>query len=459
MQRERPARDSEESSMQSVFVLDQAKQPLMPCHAARARKLLKGGKAAVYLRYPFTIILKERLGGEVEPASIKVDPGSKQTGIAVVAEREQPRVVFAAEVEHRKEAVHNNLLGRSQLRRSRRSRKTRYRQPRFTNRRRAKGWLPPSVRSVVNNVETMVKRLQKLCPASRLVQALIKFDTQQMQNAEISGIEYQQGTLQGYEVRAYLLEKWHRMCAYCGETNVPLEIEHLIPQSRGGSDRVSNLTIACHACNQRKGSLTAAEFGCPRLQAQAKQPLKDAAVLNVSRWALYERLLALGLPVEVSSGGRTKFNRVRQAYPKAHWIDAACVGEHGGNVALEPDQPILRIKATGRGSRQMCRMDKFGFPRTSAKAAKRVHGFQTGDRVKAVVPSGKKAGTYVGRVAVRFSGRFAIQQAAGLTDGIGYRHCHLVQRSDGYHYQGIHRKEKGAFLPSPEGRGFLRQMR
>src|SRR5579859_5416065 len=126
MQRERPARDSEESSMQSVFVIDQAKQPLMPCHAARARKLLKCGKAAVYVRYPFTIILKERFGGEVEPAAIKVDPGSKQTGIAVVVEREQPRVVFAAEVEHRKEAVHNNLLGRS--------RKTRYRQPRFTNR-------------------------------------------------------------------------------------------------------------------------------------------------------------------------------------------------------------------------------------------------------------------------------------------------------------------------------------
>ena len=194
--------------------------------------------------------------------------------------------------------------------------------------------------------------------------------------------------------------------------------------------------------NQRKGTLTAAEFGCPRLQAQAKQPLKDAAVLNMSRWALYQRLLALGLPVEVSSGGRTKFNRVRQDYPKAHWIDAACVGEQGGNVALDPDQSILHIKATGRGSRQMCRMDKFGFPRTSPKSAKRVHGFQTGDMVKAVVSSGKKAGSHVGRVAVRASGSFAIQGAVGVVDGIGYRNCCLVQRSDGYQYQTIQKGER-----------------
>jgi 5-methylcytosine-specific restriction endonuclease McrA len=82
---------------------------------------------------------------------------------------------------------------------------------------------------------------------------LVKFDTQLMENPDISGIEYQQGELAGYEVREYLLEKWGRKCAYCSETDLPLQIEHIIPRSRGGSDRVSNLTLACEGCNRLKG--------------------------------------------------------------------------------------------------------------------------------------------------------------------------------------------------------------
>ena len=155
---------------------------------------------------------------------------------------------------------------------------------------------------------------------------MVKFDTQAIQNPEISGIEYQQGMLAGYELREYLLEKWQRRCAYCKKTNVPLQIEHLTPRARGGSDRVSNLTLACGPCNQKKGTQTAAEFGFPDLQAQAKVPLKDAAAVNSTRWTLYERLKATGLPVETGTGGGTKWNRTERHLPNAHWLDAACVG-------------------------------------------------------------------------------------------------------------------------------------
>ncbi len=99
---------------------------------------------------------------------------------------------------------------------------------------------------------------------------LVKFDTQLMQNAEISGVEYQQGELAGYEVREYLLEKFGRRCAYCRKTNVPLQIEHIVPKVRHGSNRVSNLTLACKACNDAKGKRTAAEFGHPEIQTQAQ---------------------------------------------------------------------------------------------------------------------------------------------------------------------------------------------
>ncbi len=196
---------------------------------------------------------------------------------------------------------------------------------------------------------------------------LVRFDTQLMQNPEIGGVEYQQGQLQGYEIREYLLEKGGRKCADCGLVDAPLEVEHIIPKSWGGSNRVSNLTLACNDCNQRKGSQTAEEFGFPSIQTQAKKSLKDAAAVNVTRWKLFEVLKSFGLPLETGTGGGTKFNRAKQAYPKTHWLDAACVGETGGRVFANLDHAPLLIKATGHQSRQMCRPDQYGFPRTKSK--------------------------------------------------------------------------------------------
>lgn len=327
-------------------------------------------------------------------------------------------------------AVKGGLDSRRAVRRGRRTRQTRYRKPRFDNRRRTDGWLPPSLESWAGNVETWARRLAGLTPVSRIEVETVRFDTHQLVNPEVSGVEYQQGELYGYEVREYLLEKWGRKCAYCGAENVPLEVEHLIPRSRGGSNRVGNLTISCRPCNQAKGSQTAAEFGHPHLLAQANQPLKDAAAVNSTRYAIGNRLKSLRLAVGFWSGGRTKFNRIRQGYEKDHWLDAACVGETGAAVMLSAGLSPLTVKAMGRGGRQMCRVDKYDFPRTGPKSHKRVNGFQTGDLVRAVVPTGKKAGTHTGRVAVRTSDSFRV----GTVDGINWRYCNLIQRTDGYEY-------------------------
>ncbi|HIC96633.1 TPA: HNH endonuclease, partial [Candidatus Bipolaricaulota bacterium] len=242
-----------------VFVIDTNKQPLQPCHPARARQLLKKGKAAVYRRYPFSIILKYEVSdAEIQPLRLKIDPGSKTTGLAIV-NNDTGDVVFAAELEHRGQQIKKSLDSRRALRRGRRSRKTRYRKPRFNNRTRPKGWLPPSLMSRIYNIETWIRRLRQLCPIVAISLELVKFDTQAMVNPEISGVEYQQGELFGYEVREYLFEKFGRKCAYCGAENIPLQVEHIVPKARGGSNRVSNLTIACKKCNQRKGNQTAEE--------------------------------------------------------------------------------------------------------------------------------------------------------------------------------------------------------
>lgn len=425
--------------MQRVLVLDKNKQPLAPCHPARARELLRAGKAAVFRRYPFTIILKEREGGDTQPVVLKIDPGSKQTGLALVADfKRGKRVVWAAELTHRGQFIRDALLSRRQLRQGRRSRHTRYRPARFLNRTKPAGWLAPSLQSRIENIWTWYCRLSRACPITGISQELVRFDTQLMQNAEISGVAYQQGELAGYEVREYLLEKWSRKCAYCGATNTPFEIEHIQPKSRGGSDRISNLCIACHDCNDLKGTKTAAEFGHPEVQAKARLPLKDAAVVNATRWALFNRLKAIGIPVEAGTGGRTKFNRVIQGYDKAHWIDASCVGESGEFVYINEQHHPLLMKAMGHGSRQMCGTNKYGFPNRHRLRQKRHFGFQTGDMVKAAVPSGKYAGTHVGRVVCRKTGRFDIATSTGKV-AASHRYIRSVQLSDGYTYtKGVH---------------------
>lgn len=318
----------------SVFVLDTNKQPLSPCHPAVARKSLRNGKAAVYRRFPFTIILKRTVENPVvDSVTVKVDPGSKITGIALV---QQGKVVFAVELEHRGRQIKDVLESRRSIRRNRRQRKTRYRKPRFDNRRRPEGWLAPSLQSRVHNLQTWVARFGKLCNVQAISMELVRFDTQLMQNAEISGIEYQRGVLAGYEVREYLLEKFGRKCCYCGKSDCQLEIEHITPKSRGGSNRIANLCLACRECNVKKGNQTATEFGYPNVQAQATTSLKDAGAVNSIRWAVWQMFHSTDLPVEVGTGGRTKFNRTIQNYAKAHWIDAACVGQSGQSSFAQP---------------------------------------------------------------------------------------------------------------------------
>jgi hypothetical protein len=260
-----------------------------------------------------------------------------------------------------------------------------------------------------------------------------------MRNPEIQGKEYQQGTLAGYETREYLLEKWNRECAYCGAKNTPFQVEHIHPRALGGSNSITNLTLSCEKCNLEKGTLKIEDFlkkepiRLKKILIQAKKPLADAAAVNVTRFKLLDTLKSTGLPVETGSGGLTKFNRNQQELEKTHWVDAACVGKSTPILNIKGVKPLI-ITATGHGSRQSCRTDKYGFPTRYVPRFKFVGGFQTGDIVKAVVTKGKKIGTYIGRVAVRATGYFNISSINGLIQGINHKHCLHIHKKDGYSY-------------------------
>ncbi len=427
-----------------VFVLDTKKLPLEPCSPTIAKKLLKADKAAVFRQYPFTIILKKVVKKqEVKQCQLKLDPGSQVTGMAIVQEN---KLVWAAELTHRGQQIKDDLESRRAIRRGRRNRKTRYRQPRFVNRTREKAWLAPSLEHRVLTTMTWVNRLIKFCPISSIATELVKFDCHKLQQPEISGKEYQQGTLYQYEVREYLLEKWNRTCVYCNVSNTPLEVEHIVPKSKGGSNRISNLTLACVPCNQAKSNRDIKDFLAEkpsllhRILSQAKAPLKDATAVNSTRWKLFNSLKETGLPVTTGTGGQTKFNRTQQQLEKSHYLDAACVG-NTPNLEILTARPLL-IKCAGHGQRQVIHVNKHGFPRLNKtgkpvrKSAyiKQVKGFQTGDIVKAVVSKGKKVGSYLGKVAVRSSGSFNIKTLKETVQGISYKYCISIHRKDGYVY-------------------------
>ncbi len=477
---------SPSSTAPRVFVLDKHGNPLMPCHPARARKLLKSGRARVHHLAPFVIRLvdKEVEQCEVPGVVVKIDPGSKHTGI-VCARVDKAGIahgLVSIQLDHRGQFIHKKMEQRANYRRRRRSANLRYRAPRWRNRHpqacRACGKnakhekdycglcmqkrnfvdngyrryrLPPSLFHRVATTTAWVKRLSRWAPVTSLVMELVRFDTQAMQNPEISGVEYQQGTLVGYEVREYLLEKWGRKCAYCGVKNVPLNIDHIQPRSKEGTNRISNLTLSCRKCNELKGSEDVESwcklrFGeqegkkiANRVTARAETPLNDAAAVNSTRWALWQALKDTGLDVSVGTGGRTKWNRRRFGIPKSHTLDALCVGNVDG-IRSVPNS-VLVVACTGRGKHQRAKPDKYGFARSWLPRTKTHHGLRTGDFVRAVVSRGKHKGVHVGRVSVRSSGSVRV----GKVDGISYKNCTVLQRADGYGYE---RKEEAPLLPA-----------
>jgi 5-methylcytosine-specific restriction endonuclease McrA len=413
-----------------VFVLSRDKTPLAPTREAKARKLLKQGKAVIHKIFPFTIRLKENKKCK-KSFEIKFDVGASVTGVAIVDAR---KCFFFAEIVHRGKTIKKAMDSRRAIRRGRRSRKTRYREPRFDNRTRPDGWLPPSVKSRANNVINFAKKYAKLIPIKSVVVERVSFDTSSMtKGKKLNGVEYQNGNLKDKKLRDFIFNKNSNRCVYCGKKGE--EIEHIVPKSKGGTNSVQNLTLSCRKCNESKGNLSLKAFGKKVgkdfTHFEPKKTPKHASIIQSARtYTLKE--LAKDFDVTTGEGWETYANRKELDLPKKHYFDAMCIGDNYKYKIIA--NKILEIKAQGRGSRQMCRMDRFGFPRTKAKSSKIVRGFQTGDIVKAIVTKGKKIGEYLGKVAVRVSGNFNITTTLGTIQGINHKYCKTIQKGDGYAY-------------------------
>ena len=320
-----------------IYVLNMRGQPFMPTTQHKGKKLLQEGKAQVVRRCPFTIQLNYATGETRQPIKLGVDIGYTNIGFSAKTDKLE---VISGTLTLRQD-VSNKLEKKRMYRRNRRGRLG-YRPPRFNNRERPEGWLAPSIQHKQDSHIRLVEKLETLLPIPFKKVEVANFDAHKMQNPEITGVAYQHGTLQGYEVKEYLLDKWGRKCAYCGKKNAPLEVEHIIPKSRGGTDRVSNLTLACKKCNLKKGDQTAEEFGYPHIQQQAKQPLKVTAFLNNIRWRIVEQLEA-----EHTYGYVTKYQRNKLGLEKSHINDAFVIAGGTNQERCRPYE-VMQVRRNNR---------------------------------------------------------------------------------------------------------------
>ena len=311
----------------------------------------------------------EEDGVEVDGVELNIDPGALATGLAVVGETPDGRRAHALiEIRHRGTRIRNRMDKRRAMRRSRRSR-IRNRQPRFDNRRRPEGWLPPSMVTRLANTETWIRRLCAICPIRLVRVETARFDTQLMQNAEVSGRKYQQGELAGWQLRSYLFHRDGARCAHCGNARADHnELDHIVPRSRGGTNRVSNLVVSCHDCNVQKGNASVKEF-------LARSPARLAAVRRIQRSSLsgasqmniivpevLRRLDVMGIPVAEYDAYTTSWTRRRLGVQKTHVNDALCIGAPDALTHL-PDRKTV-ARSVGHGDRQMLRpADRHGNPR------------------------------------------------------------------------------------------------
>lgn len=363
-----------------VYVLDKNGHPLMPtARHGKVRRMLKSGQAKVMQRCPFTIQLSYDSGHEVQDVSLGIDAGSKHIGVSATT---KTRVLYEADVELRNDIV-NLLSSRRELRRERRSRKTRYRAPRFDNRKRPEGWLAPSIRQKIETHLTVVEKVCEILPIRNITVETASFDIQKIRDPDIQGAGYQQGDQLGFwNVREYVLFRDGHTCQCCkGKSKDKILNVHHIESRKTGGNAPNNLITLCETCH------TGYHKGTVQLPKTIKRGMRfrDAAFMGIMRWTFYKALKqqyeAIGIPVHNTYGYITKNTRIKYDLPKEHYIDARCIS---GNPEAVPNGEVFYQKKIRRHNRQIHKLTiQKGGVRRRNQADYLVKGYRLYDAVSA----------------------------------------------------------------------------
>lgn len=408
-----------------VYVLDKTGHPLMPTERyGKVRRMLKSGGAIVVKRCPFTIQLTYRTPGRVQPISLGIDAGSKTIGVSATT---PDKVLYESEVILRNDIV-DLLSTRRQNRRTRRNRKTRYRQARFDNRRRSEGWLAPSVQNKIDTHLKVVENITKILPTSKITVEAASFDVQKIKNPDIEGTGYQQGEqLNFWNVREYVLFRDGHICRCCkGKSKDKVLNVHHIESRKTGGNAPNNLITLCETCHKGYHN------GTVNLPKDIKRGMsfKDAAFMGIMRWAFYNKVKEIyipqGIEVKITYGYLTKNTRIEHNLPKTHYIDARCIS---GNPDAVSTGEVFYQKKVRCHNRQIHKSTILkGGRKKLNQAPKYVKGYKLFDAVK----YDNKRYTIFGR---RESGFFDIRTLSGekVNKGsISYKKLKLILHQQGF---------------------------
>lgn len=304
-----------------IYVRSKDGKALMPSErGGRIGYLLRHGKGHVVSRVPFVVQLDYESTTYTQEVSLGIDAGSKHIGVSASSEKKE---LLAAQVELRNDVV-NLLSTRRELRRTRRNRKTRYRKSRFDNRKRKDGWLAPSIEQKVDSHLKVIRLVHKLLPITKTTIEVAQFDAQKIKNTEIKGKEYQQGEQMGFwNVREYVLAMDGHRCVHCkGKSKDPILNVHHLESRKTGCNSPSNLVTLCETCHK---AYHRGEF---ELKIKRGNSLRDAAVMNIMRWAVYERAKEEFENVHLTYGYVTKHTRIENGIAKTHAADAFCIAKN-----------------------------------------------------------------------------------------------------------------------------------
>ena len=403
-----------------VYGISQNGQPLMPTEDhAKVRILLKNKKAKVIKKCPFTIQLAYDSTNYTQDITLGVDAGSKYIGLSATT---KSKVLFESDVELRNDIV-NLLSVRRQNRRTRRNRKTRYRKPRFNNRRRKEGWLAPSVQNKVDSHLTVIRKVHEILPITKVIVEVASFDIQKIKNPMISGAEYQQGEqLDFWNVREYVLFRDGHICQCCkGKSKDKILNVHHIESRHTGGDAPNNLITLCETCH------TGYHKGIVKLPKTIRRGMsfKDAAFMGIMRWAFYNKLKEIYPNVNLTYGYITKNTRIKNSLPKEHYIDARCIS---GNVEAIASGTVYYQKKVRCHNRQIHKSTILkGGIRKRNQAPYDVMGFRLFDKVK-----WKGQNCFIfGR---RSTGRMDLRLLDGtkINASVGYKNLKIIEMRKNY---------------------------
>lgn len=363
-----------------VYVINYDGKPLMPCKPVIARLLLKDGKAKCIRRTPFTIKLLYQATDYIQDLTLGIDTGSSKIGSAVV--NDENEVFYMSEIEIRND-ISDKMDKRAKYRRTRRNRKTRYRKPRFDNRKNSikKDRFSPTMTSKINSHLKEIEFVKSIMPIENIIIETATFDPHALKNPAVLNNKwlYQKGTNYGFaNTKAYVLSRDGYTCQHCKGKSKDnrLEVHHIVFRKNGGSDEQENLITLCKTCHDslHKGKIKLKKNG------KIKGQLKHATQMNSIRQQLLKRLP----DGEETFGFITEEHRYLMRLPKEHYYDAiaiACLNNIRQEGLISVDFKTTNIifkKCVADGDYQQTK----GVRSEQRIPTGKIHGFRKFDKVR-----------------------------------------------------------------------------